>query len=150
MTRIVCAEIRLMNTLALEVCVRIGVLLLVIGLFLATEIAATNTLSLYPKTRLIQRFSLIVSASALVLVLMVAIWLPKQYFAHALNRNSAMAGEATCSLSCIQITIILFVGSLIFRLWTKGWWVDGATALILGTWFSWEGYYKMVRPKFRW
>jgi hypothetical protein len=135
-----------MNTLALEVCLRIGVLLRVFP----SQIAATSALSLYPKTRPVHRFSLIVSASAL--VLMVAIWLPKQYFAHALNKNSAMAGEATrtCSLSCIQITIILFVGSLIFRLWTKGWWVDGATALILGARFGWEGYYKMVRPKFRW
>ena len=85
--------------------------------------------------------SLIVSAAAL--VLMVAIWLPKRYLARALN-SSAMAGEATCSLSCIQITIVLFVGSLIFRLWKNGWWVDSATSLILGALFGWEGY-KMIK-----
>ena len=100
-----------------------------------------------PRIRIVQHFSVIVSTSTL--VLMVAIWLPKRYLARALNRNSSMAGEAACSLSCIQISIILFVGSLIFKLWTKGWWVDSVTALILGTRFGWEGY-KMVRPKFRW
>ena len=120
----------------------------VIGLSPATEIAATNALSIYQKTRLVQRFSLIVSTSSL--VPMVAIWLPKRHLVRALNRNSAIkAGETACSLSCIQIIIILFVGSLIFRLWTKGWWVNSVTALILGTRFGWEGY-KMVRPKFRW
>lgn len=74
---------------------------------------------------------------------MIAIWLPKRYLARALN-SSAMAGEATCSLSCIQITIVLFVGSLIFRLWTQGWWVDSVTSLILGALFGWEGY-KMIK-----
>ncbi|KAF8524111.1 hypothetical protein BU17DRAFT_43214, partial [Hysterangium stoloniferum] len=113
---------------------------LLIGLSLATEIAAITALSLHQEPDS-SNVSLIVSASAL--VLMVAIWLPKRYLARALN-SSAMAGEATCSLSCIQITIVLFVGSLIFKLWTKGWWVDSATSLILGVLFGWEGY-KMVK-----
>ena len=116
----------------------IGVLL--IGLSLATEIAAIIALSLHQEPDA-SNVSLIVSASAL--VLMVAIWLPKRYLARALN-SSAMAGEATCSLSCIQITIVLFVGSLIFRLWTQGWWVDSATSMILGVLFGWEGY-KMIK-----
>ncbi|EJC99329.1 uncharacterized protein FOMMEDRAFT_94580 [Fomitiporia mediterranea MF3/22] len=51
-----------------------------------------------------------------------------------------MAGEATCSLSCIQITIVLFIGSLIFRLWHGGWWVDDATSLILGILFAREAW----------
>jgi hypothetical protein len=85
--------------------------------------------------------SLIISASAL--VLMVAIWLPKRYLSRSLN-SSAMQGEATCSLSCIQITIVLFAGSLIFRVWHGGWWVDSATTLLLGALFGWEGW-KMIR-----
>ena len=116
----------------------IGVLL--IALSLATEIAAIIALSLHQEPDS-SNASLIVSASAL--VLMIGIWLPKRYLARALN-SSAMAGEATCSLSCIQITVVLFVGSLIFRLWTKGWWVDSATSLILGALFGWEGY-KMIK-----
>lgn len=74
---------------------------------------------------------------------MILIWLPKRYLARALD-SSAMRGEATCSLSCIQITIVLFVGSLVFRLWEGGWWVDAATAIVLGFFFGWEGM-KMVR-----
>jgi hypothetical protein len=74
---------------------------------------------------------------------MIFIWLPKRYLARALD-SSAMAGEATCSLSCIQITIVLFIGSLIFKLWPGGWWVDSATSLVLGLLFFWEGY-KMIR-----
>ena len=116
----------------------IGILL--IALSLATEIAAIIALSLHQEPDA-SNVSIIVSASAL--VLMVAIWLPKRYLARALN-SSAMAGEATCSLSCIQITIVLFVGSLIFRLWANGWWVDSATSLILGALFGWEGY-KMIK-----
>lgn len=66
---------------------------------------------------------------------MIAIWLPKRYLARALN-SSTMQGEATCSLSCIQITLVLFAGSLIYKLWRGGWWVDSATSMILGVLFA--------------
>lgn len=85
--------------------------------------------------------SLIISASAL--VCMIAIWLPKRYLAKALN-SSAMQGETQCSLSCIQITIVLFAGSLIYKLWRGGWWVDSATSLVLGLMFAREGW-KMLK-----
>ncbi len=81
--------------------------------------------------------SLIISASAL--VIMIFIWLPKRYLARALN-SSTMQGEAVCSLSCIQITIVLFIGSLVFRLWRGGWWIDNATSLILGLLFGRESW----------
>jgi len=74
---------------------------------------------------------------------MVLIWLPKRYLAKALD-SSTMRGEATCSLSCIQITFVLFVGSLLIRVWRGGWWVDGATSIVLSILFAWEGF-KMVR-----
>jgi hypothetical protein len=73
------------------------------------------------------------------LILMVLIWLPKRYLAHALD-SSAMKGEATCSLSCLQITIVLFIGALVHRLWQGGWWIDSGTSLILGALFAWESY----------
>ena len=34
-------------------------------------------------------------------------WLPKGYLAHALNSNT-MHGEAVCSLSCLQLSVVLF------------------------------------------
>jgi hypothetical protein len=109
---------------------------LLVGLSLGTEISAIISLSSHQHPDS-SNASLIVSASAL--VLMVGIWLPKRYLARALH-SSVMAGEATCSLSCIQITIVLFIGSLVFRLWSGGWWVDSATSIILGFLFFWEGY----------
>lgn len=69
---------------------------------------------------------------------MVLIWLPKRYLARALD-SSAMQGEAACSRACILITGVLFIGSLIFRLWHNGWWVDSATSLILGLLFARDG-----------
>lgn len=118
--------------------IAIGSLLLV--LCLSTEAASIVTLVLRQRPDS-SNSSLIISASAL--VIMIAIWLPKRYLARALD-SSAMRGEATCSLSCIQITIVLFVGSLIYRLWKGGWWVNGATSIILGLLFGWEGV-KMIR-----
>jgi len=116
----------------------IGILL--VCLAIATEVVAIIALALHQEPDS-SNSSLIISASAL--VLMVIIWLPKRYLARELN-SSAMKGEATCSLSCIQITIVLFVGSLIYRLWEGGWWVDSATSLILGILFGWEGY-KLIK-----
>lgn len=113
---------------------------LLLALSLGTEASAIAGLVLHQEPD-VSNASLIISASAL--VLMIFIWLPKRYLARALN-SSAMQGEATCSLSCIQITLVLFSGSLIFRLWRGGWWVDSATSLILGILFGWEGF-KMIR-----
>lgn len=116
----------------------IGSLLVLLGI--GTEVSSIIALVLHrePAT---SNASTIVSAGAL--FFMVILWLPKRYLARALN-SSAMQGEATCSLSCIQITIVLFIGSFVYRLWHGGWWVDSATSLLLGLLFGWEGW-KMVR-----
>ncbi|KAL0067379.1 hypothetical protein AAF712_005608 [Marasmius tenuissimus] len=113
---------------------------LLLALALATEGTAIFGLVQHeePST---SNASLIVSASAL--VLMILVWLPKGYLARKLN-SSAMQGETQCSLSCIQMTIVLFVGALVYKLWKGGWWVDSATSLILGLLFGWEGW-KMWR-----
>ncbi|KAF9257951.1 hypothetical protein L218DRAFT_964892 [Marasmius fiardii PR-910] len=113
---------------------------LLVALALGTEATAVFGLVKHeePST---SNASLVISASAL--VLMVLIWLPKRYLARVLN-SSAMQGEAKCSLSCIQITIVLFVGALVYRLWKGGWWVDSATSIVLGLMFGWEGW-KMWR-----
>lgn len=76
--------------------------------------------------------SLIISASAL--GIMILVWLPKPYLAKSLN-SSAMHGEAKCSLACIYLTTVLLIGTIIYRFWKGGWWVDSATAIILGIFF---------------
>jgi hypothetical protein len=116
----------------------IGTLLVV--LMLATEASSIATLVLHQKPDS-SNASLIISASAL--GLMFLIWLPKHYLAKVLD-SSTMQGEATCSLSCIQLTFVLFVGSLTYKFWKGGWWVDGATSIVLGGLFAREGV-KMLR-----
>jgi hypothetical protein len=113
---------------------------LLLALAIATEISASVSLASH-QTPSTSNSSVIISGSAL--VVMILIWLPKRYLARALN-SSAMQGEATCSLSCIQITIVLLIGSLVFRVWRGGWWLDGATSILLGLLFGWEGW-KMVQ-----
>ncbi|KDQ61264.1 hypothetical protein JAAARDRAFT_32261 [Jaapia argillacea MUCL 33604] len=111
----------------------IGTLLILLAL--ATIATAISVLVLHqePDT---SNASLIISLASL--FLMILIYLPKRYLARALN-SSTMQGEATCSLSCIQITLVLFVGSLVYRVWKGGWWVDGVTSIALGILFGWEG-----------
>ncbi|CAG8656274.1 2515_t:CDS:2, partial [Racocetra fulgida] len=60
------------------------------------------------------------------------------YAAKLLN-SFTMASDAKCALSCIQITLIVFFGSLIYTVWKNGWWVDSAVALILSILFAKEG-----------
>jgi hypothetical protein len=117
-----------------------GIGSLLIALSLATEASSIATLVLRHEPDS-SNASLIISATSV--VLMIFIWLPKRYLAKALD-SSVMNGEAICSLSCIQLTIVLLVGSLVYKVWKGGWWVDGATALILGLLFGWEGL-KMIR-----
>lgn len=105
------------------------------GLAVATEITAIVSLVKHDKPDS-SNASLIISASAL--VIMIFIWLPKRYLARALD-SSAMKGEAACSRACILITGVLFIGSLIYRLWSNGWWVDSATSLVLGLLFGRDG-----------
>jgi divalent metal cation (Fe/Co/Zn/Cd) transporter len=85
--------------------------------------------------------SLIISASTL--VLMIAIWLPKVYLYKQLD-SSTMKAEANCSLACIALTVVLLVGSLVYRFWKGGWWVDSAVAMVMGVFFAKEGI-TMVR-----
>jgi divalent metal cation (Fe/Co/Zn/Cd) transporter len=85
--------------------------------------------------------SLIISASAL--VLMILIWLPKPWLAKSLN-SSAMHGEAKCSLACIYITAVLLAGTLVYKFWENGWWVDSAVAIVLGAFFAKESF-EMIR-----
>jgi hypothetical protein len=118
----------------------LGIGSLLILLMLGTEATSIATLIMHQQPDS-SNASLIISATSL--VLMIFIWLPKRYLAIALN-SSVMQGEAICSLSCIQLTFILFVGSVLAKVWKAGWWVDAATSIVLGLLFGWEGL-KMVR-----
>ena len=112
----------------------IGILfiILAIGTWVASIIALTTHAE--PES---SQASLIISAGSL--LCMIFIWLPKPWIAIELN-SSVMRGEAACSLACIYLTIVLFIGSLIYKLWEGGWWVDSTVAILLGFFFLHQGW----------
>lgn len=112
----------------------IGILfvLLAIGTWVASIVALATHAEPESSTG-----SLAVSAGSL--LCMIFVWLPKPWIAIELN-SSVMRGEAACSLACIYLTIVLFIGSLIYKLWEGGWWIDSVIAILLGLFFLREGW----------
>jgi divalent metal cation (Fe/Co/Zn/Cd) transporter len=50
-----------------------------------------------------------------------------------------VAADAACSRACIQLSMVLFAGSLLFLLLPALWWVDAAAALALAFLIGKEG-----------
>jgi hypothetical protein len=76
--------------------------------------------------------------SALSLGFMAYLWRAKLGAARALD-SAALAADAACSRACIQLSVVLFAGSLLFLLFPALWWVDGAAALGLALLIGKEG-----------
>ena len=70
---------------------------------------------------------------------MVFLWRAKLAAAKALD-SRAVAGDAACSLACIQLSVILFAGSLLFIAAPSLGWVDSAAALALAIFIAKEGW----------
>ncbi len=66
--------------------------------------------------------------SALSLACMVFLWRAKRQAAQALD-SATLEADAACSLACIQLSAVLFAGSLVFLLQPVLWWVDATAAL---------------------
>lgn len=128
------------TNLALEKRATLGIGILLIILTIGTWVASIIALATHAEPESSEA-SLIVSAASL--LCMIFIWLPKPWIATELN-SSVMRGEAACSLACIYITIVLFVGSLIYKLWKGGWWIDSVVAILLGFFFLYQGW-DMIR-----
>lgn len=116
----------------------IGALLVSLALAAIATSAASLSAHEHPTTALP---ALLIAATAT--GIMLVLYLAKRYLARALN-SSTLHGEALCALSCMQLSVVLLVGSLIYRVWKGGWWVDSATAIVIGLLFGWEGV-KMIR-----
>lgn len=71
------------------------------------------------------------------------LWRAKRRAAVALDSRT-LEGDAACSLACIQLSLVLFCGSLTFLLFPTMWWADGAAALILAAFIAREGL-SMIR-----
>lgn len=76
--------------------------------------------------------------AGLSLSFMFALWRAKLRAARALD-SATLEADAACSRACIQLSGVLFAGSLLFLLAPSLWWVDGAAALALALLIGWEG-----------
>ncbi len=74
---------------------------------------------------------------------MVYLWRAKKRVAVALD-SSTMASDAACSLACIQLSVVLLAGSLLFAVAPALWWADAMAALGLAALIAREGV-EMVR-----
>lgn len=72
------------------------------------------------------------------LAFMAWLWRAKKRAATALD-SRAMEGDAACSLACIQLSGVLFLGSVLFILWPVLWWIDALAALVLSGFIAKEG-----------
>ena len=77
--------------------------------------------------------------STLSLGFMFFLWYSKLKVAAALN-SATMKNDAACSLACIKLSIVLFVGSLLYFFYPEMWWVDSLAAIILAVFIWREGW----------
>jgi divalent metal cation (Fe/Co/Zn/Cd) transporter len=76
--------------------------------------------------------------ATLSLLFMVFLWRAKLNTATALD-SAALRGDAACSLACVQLSIVLFAGSLLFLVSPGLWWVDATAAILLALLILREG-----------
>ncbi len=76
--------------------------------------------------------------SALSLAFMVFLWRAKLKTAKGLD-SAAVAADAACSRACIQLSAVLFAGSLAFLAAPALWWTDASAALVLALLIAREG-----------
>lgn len=72
------------------------------------------------------------------LAFMVWLWRSKLEVARQLD-SSALAGDAACSLACIQLSTVLLAGSAVFAAWPRLWWADAVAGLLLAGLIAREG-----------
>lgn len=77
--------------------------------------------------------------SAVSLSFMFFLWKAKLKVADSLG-STAMRSDASCSLACIKLSAILFIGSLVFLAVPSLWWADAVAALALGFLVGKEGW----------
>ena len=112
----------------------IGSLLIVLALSIAG--GAVSALGLH-ETPVSSVSGIVISSAAI--AVMTALYFVKVHVALALS-SSAMESDAQCSLCCIQLSSVLFVGSLVsFFAGGTVWWFDGATSLVIALLVGREG-----------
>ena len=111
----------------------IGILFLLLGAGTATGAGLQLRGHAHPSTTIPG-----VAISLLSLGFMVFLWRAKKRAATILNSRT-LEGDAACSLACIQLSVVLLGGSLLFWLAPELWWVDAVAALVLSGFIAKEG-----------
>lgn len=73
------------------------------------------------------------------LTAMFLLWRSKLRTAVALD-SRALRSDAACSFACMQLSLVILVGSLLFWWSPHLWWVDAATALVVSALIAKEGW----------
>ena len=123
----------------------IGILFLVLAVVIAVGSVAQLVTHRHPETTLPGVIISLVSLSG-----MAWLWRSKQVAAAALDSHT-LKGDAACSLACIQLSAVLFAGSILFVFWPALWWVDSLSALVLCGFIAKEGVQGLqaaARPDF--
>ena len=76
--------------------------------------------------------------SSLSLMIMFFIWVDKLDVGRKLDSSTIIA-DASCSLACIKLSIVLLIGSVAYSLFPSLWWIDSIAALILSLFIALEG-----------
>lgn len=77
--------------------------------------------------------------AALSLSFMFYLWAAKKKVARSLNSATVMK-DADCSLACIKLSVILFVGSMLHVLTPQLWWSDAVAAIFIAVLIGKEGW----------
>jgi divalent metal cation (Fe/Co/Zn/Cd) transporter len=88
--------------------------------------------------------------SVVSLAFMGFLWQAKKAAALALDSRT-LSMDAACSLACIQLSAVLFVGSLVYVAVPALWWADGVAALVLSGFIAkegWEGWQAAKKADF--
>jgi divalent metal cation (Fe/Co/Zn/Cd) transporter len=130
----------------------VGVLLCVLG---ASAMAGAVIRLVNRQPPLTTIPGIVVSAASL--SFMFVLWLSKRRAAVELD-SSALAKDADCSLGCIQLSVALFTGSLVYYLTAEVydvgphyWWVDAVITVELARRIGYDGFQTLravARPDF--
>lgn len=63
----------------------------------------------------------------------------KRKVARGLN-SAAMMKDADCSLACIKLSVVLFLGSLMYAVIPSLWWADSVAAILIALLIGREGW----------
>lgn len=60
-------------------------------------------------------------------------------------QSDMLAADASCSLACFVLSLVLFSGSLAFEIDSRLWWVDSVTAIVIALFFLHDGARALYR-----